>query len=78
MGGARCIYQGEQKCTWGFGGKLKETDHMKELGSGRIILKWVLIRWGNVDQTYLIQDKDIWWAVVNGNGTLGLIKQGIC
>jgi hypothetical protein len=43
----------------------KEIDHMKELGSGRIILKWVLIRWDNVDWTYLIQDKDSWWAVVN-------------
>jgi len=64
-GGACCIYQGEQKYTQGFGGKLKEIDHMKELGSGRIILKWVLIRWGNVDWTYLIQDKDSWWAVVN-------------
>jgi hypothetical protein len=34
MGGAHCIYQGEQKCTQSFGGNLKETDYMKELGSG--------------------------------------------
>jgi len=39
MGGACCIYQGVQKCMQGFGGELKEIDHMKELGSGRIILK---------------------------------------
>jgi hypothetical protein len=38
---------------------------MKELGSGRIILKWVLIRWESVDWTNLVQDKDRWWAVVN-------------
>jgi len=63
MDGACCIHRGERKWTRGFGGKLKEIDHMKELGSGRI-LKWVLIRWDSVDWTYLIQDKDSWWAVV--------------
>jgi len=60
MGGAHCIYRRERKCTQGFGGKLKEIDHMKELGSGIIIL-----RWDSVDWSYLIQEKDSWWAVFN-------------
>jgi hypothetical protein len=47
MGWTCSTYWGNERCIQGFDGeKLRETDHLKDLGlEGRIILKWISKQW---------------------------------
>jgi hypothetical protein len=46
---------------------VKRRGHSEDLYiDGKIILKWILGKWGGgVDWIHLAQDRDRWWAVVN-------------
>ena len=46
---------------------LREGDYLKDPGvDGRVILKWVLERWGGgMDWIVLAHDRDRWRAVMN-------------
>ena len=49
-------------------GNLRERDHLEEPGvNGRIILRWVFMKWGCVgmDWIELAQDRDKWRALVS-------------
>jgi hypothetical protein len=49
-------------------GNLRERDHLGDPGiDGSIILRWIFIKWdGVMDWIELAQDRDRWWALVNG------------
>jgi hypothetical protein len=48
-------------------GNLREGDHLEDLGTdGRIILKWIFIKWdGVMGWIGLTLDRDRWLALVN-------------
>jgi hypothetical protein len=46
MGGACSAYGGEKRRIRGFGGNLRERDHLGDLGvDGMIILRWIFRKW---------------------------------
>jgi hypothetical protein len=48
---------------------LRERNHWGDPGvDGRIILGWILRKWdvGGMNWIGLAQDRDRWWAIVNG------------
>jgi hypothetical protein len=47
-------------------GNLKGSDHWKYLDvAGKIILEWILGKYGGKLWIHPAQDNDLWWAVVN-------------
>jgi len=51
-----CGTYGGKRCVQGFGGDMRETDHLKDIGTdGRIILRWIFRKWneGGMDSTDL-------------------------
>jgi hypothetical protein len=48
-------------------GKLRERDHLEDLGvDGRIILRWMFRKWdGDMYSIDLAQDGERWWSDVN-------------
>jgi hypothetical protein len=48
-------------------GNLREEDHLEEPGiNGRIILKWIFIKWdGGMDWIDVAQDRDRWQPLIN-------------
>jgi hypothetical protein len=68
MGKVCGTYGRRDRCAEGFGeGDLRKRDHLQNLGlDGRIILKCIYKKWnGGMDQIYLAQNSDRWWALVN-------------
>ena len=69
MGGACSTNGGIRGAYTGFWwGKLRDRDHLEDPGiDGRIILRWILRKWGMVLWTRSIsfQDRDRWRAFVN-------------
>jgi hypothetical protein len=69
MGGACSANVGIRGAYTGFWwGKLRDRDHLEDPGiDGRIILRWILRKWGMVLWTRSIsfQDRDRWRAFVN-------------
>jgi hypothetical protein len=49
------------------GGHLRKEHHLEDRGvDGRIILKWICVKWkGGVGRIDLAEDKDRWLAVVS-------------
>jgi hypothetical protein len=46
MGDACSMYEGEERCIQGFGGKPEGKNHLEEAGiDGRIILRWIFRMW---------------------------------
>jgi hypothetical protein len=65
MGGACSAYGGEEKRIQGFGGKLRERDHLGDPGiDGRIILRWIFRKWDGA-RTVLI-----WFSAGTGGDRL--------
>ena len=56
-----------ERCIQGFGGKMRERDHLEDPDvDGRIILKWIFRKWyGGMDWTDLFQNRDRWKELVN-------------
>jgi hypothetical protein len=62
-------------------GTLKERDHLKDPGDGRIILKWIFRNWdGGVDWIDVAENRDRWRAFVNAvmNLPLSAAQEGLC
>jgi hypothetical protein len=57
---------GEERCTQGFcGGNLREGDHFEDSSlDGRIILKWILVKWEGV------RTVSIWFRIETDGGLL--------
>ena len=62
-------------------GNLRERDHLGDPGvDGRKILRWIFRKWdvGGMDWIELAQDRNRWWALVNGvNEHSSSIKCGV-
>jgi hypothetical protein len=57
------MYGRKERCMQGFSGEMRERNQLEDLGiDGRIILKWMLRKWGGwaMDWIDMAQDKD-WW-----------------
>jgi len=68
MGGACSAYVLEERRIQGFGGDMRERDHLGNPGlDGRITLKWIFKKWDVVgmDWIELAKDWDRWRAFLN-------------
>ena len=62
------VHVGERRGAYRvFVGKLRERDHLEDLGvDGRIILRWMFGKWdGDMYCIDLAQSGERWWADVN-------------
>ena len=47
-------------------GNLRARDHLEDPGvDGRIILRWMSMKWGGMDRIERAQDRERWLALVN-------------
>jgi hypothetical protein len=74
MGLSCSTYGGEERLIQGFGGDMRERDHLGDPDvDGRIILRYLQeVGCGGMDWIELVQDRDRWRALVNVAMNLGV------